>query len=93
MAGFKYTHCSRCGQNTAHDIYISEGGYLHSLCTDCGKDVDSSSRVGELNGSSTKNCLKCDATTEHIRYISEGGYIHWFCCSCGKDIDSGSRER
>ena len=93
MPGFKLTFCRRCGQRSAHDIYISKGGYLHSLCTDCGKDADSSARCAEITGEATKECGKCGTNTEHLRYISEGGYIHWFCCSCGKDVDSSARGR
>lgn len=91
MTGFKYTSCGRCSSRTAHDIYVSSGGYLHSLCTECGKDSESASKIDYENGSATKECSRCEATTEHIRYISKGGYIHWFCCSCGKDIESGAR--
>lgn len=90
MSGFKYTYCHRCSTRTAHDIYVSSGGYLHSLCTECGKDADAASKIDYENGNATKECTRCETTTEHIRYISKGGYIHWFCCSCGKDIESGA---
>ena len=92
MLGLKLTYCPNCRTATAHDLYISSGGYLHSLCTDCGKDVDSSAKINRQNGEASKNCSRCGTITEHIRYISSGGYIHWFCCSCGKDIDSGAKE-
>ena len=90
MQGFKLTYCSNCRAITAHDLYTSDS-YIHSLCTDCGKDVSSSSRIDKQNGEATKICGFCDTTTEHIRYTSDG-YIHWFCCSCGKDISSSSRQ-
>ncbi len=91
MNGFKFTYCSSCNTNTAHDIYISANNYLHSLCAECGKDVASNARMGYDNGSATKDCSHCSRVTEHIRYVSENSYIHWFCCSCGKDISSNSR--
>ena len=93
MAGFKLTFCGYCKRQTSHDIYVSKGEYLHSLCMDCGKDSASDSKVGEMNGDANKHCSYCETNTEHIRYISQGGYIHWFCCSCGKDIASDSKIR
>lgn len=92
MPGFKMTYCPKCRNATAHDIYISSGGYIHSLCADCGKDAESSAKVDSHNGEAVKSCSRCKITTEHIRYISPEGYIHWFCCSCGKDIDSAAKE-
>ena len=86
MSGFKFTYCTNCESQTAHDIYISDGDHLHSLCTDCGKDVPSRAEVDTINGEGNKYCENCETNTEHLRYISSGGYIHWFCCSCGKDI-------
>jgi hypothetical protein len=91
MPGFKISYCERCRKTSAHDIYISEGGYLHSLCTDCGKDCSSGAQYDNINGDAEKYCDSCRINTSHIRYISTGGYIHWFCCSCGKDISSDSR--
>ncbi len=91
MAGFKLTYCRRCSSRTSHDIYISSGGYLHSLCTECGKDAVADATFDHENGMATKNCNRCETTTEHIRYISTGNYIHWFCCSCGKDIVSDAK--
>jgi len=93
MPGFTSTYCIRCNNETVHDIYISEGGYLHSLCTNCGKDSSSGSEVGNISGEASKQCLKCGRTTEHLRYVSTGGYIHWFCCSCGHDISSSAKGR
>jgi len=93
MPGFKLTYCAKCRRTTSHDIYISSGDYLHSLCMDCGKDNASDARVSEINGDGMKECPKCNVQTEHIRYISQGDYIHWFCCSCGKDIGSDSKVR
>lgn len=84
------TYCRRCGKEQVHEIYISSGGYLHSLCTECGKDVRSSSEVKKTTASMTKHCGSEDDSRHHIRYISTGGYIHWFCCTCGKDIRSSA---
>lgn len=93
MAGFKFTWCGRCGADSAHDLYTDSNGYLHSMCTNCGRDVSSNSRLDHISGEGTKTCSKCDTNTEHLRYIDSNGYVHWFCCSCGRDISSSARER
>ena len=87
------TYCRRCGKEQPHEIYISTGGYLHSLCTECGKDVGASERIDELAGSMFRECGSEGASRYHIKYISTGGYIHWFCCTCGKDIGSSERVK
>lgn len=93
MAEIITTYCRRCGKERPHEIYISRGGYLHALCTECGKDVGSSERVGEREGSMIRECASEGANRYHIKYISRGGYIHWFCCTCGKDVGSSERVR
>jgi len=93
MVGFINTYCPRCRKITIHDLYVSSGGYLHSLCTQYGKDVNSSAKFQKQNGAGYKNCTRCGKNTEHIRYICSKGYIHWFCCSCGKDVNSGTKEK
>lgn len=92
MSGFKFTYCPNCRRNTAHDLYTSSGGYLHSLCTDDGYDVCSSAVVSSITGSGNKYCGNCRENTEHVRYNSINEYVHWMCCSCGKDISSSSSE-
>jgi len=86
-----YTYCPRCKKDTAHEIYISTGGYLHSLCTECGKDVSSDAKVSEIVTDLTKTCDREGKRCIHIKYISSGGYIHWFCCGCGKDVSGDAR--
>ena len=93
MAGFINTYCPRCRKITIHDLYFSSGGYLHSLCTQVGKDVNSSAKFQKQNGAGYKNCTRCGKNTEHIRYISSTGYIHWFCCSCGRNFNSGAKVK
>ena len=88
-----YTYCPRCKKETAHEIYISSGGYLHSLCTECGKDVCSDAKVAEIVTTLTKTCDCGGKSCVHIKYISKGGYIHWFCCGCGKDVCSDAPVR
>jgi hypothetical protein len=92
MQSFSRTYCNRCDAITAHDIYISEKEYLHSLCTSCGKDVASDSEVSHQSGTAEKHCSRCERITEHIRYTSKRNYPHWFCCSCGKDVAGASAE-
>jgi NMD protein affecting ribosome stability and mRNA decay len=91
MADMITTYCRRCGKEQIHEVYISSGGYLHSLCTECGKDVSSDAKVNRTTSNMSRYCGNEDATRYHIRYISNGGYIHWFCCSCGKDISSDAK--
>lgn len=85
------TYCRRCGKEQLHEVYESSGGYLHALCTECGKDVCSDSRVKRTTSSMNRECGSEGASRYHIRYISTGGYLHWFCCTCGKDVCSDSR--
>ena len=85
------TYCRRCRKEQLHEIYKSSGEYLHSLCTECGKDVRSDARVKRVTSNMTRHCGSEDASRHHIRYISTGGYIHWFCCTCGKDVRSDAR--
>lgn len=92
MADLKLSYCQSCKIIALQDIYISEGNFLHSLCTNCGKDVESSKRICSQNVNANKECTYCKNNTEHVRYLDEGGFIHWFCCSCGKDIESNKRE-
>ena len=75
MAEIIYTHCRRCGKEMPHEIYVSSGGYLHSLCTECGKDVGASERVGTLEGSMNRECGREGGNRYHIKYISTGGYM------------------
>lgn len=91
MTGFVHSYCGRSGEEEPHDLYLSEGGYLHSLCMRCERDVSSESRVAMQTGGGRINCPKCGCVTHHIRYQSQGGYIHWFCCSCGRDIAGESK--
>ena len=90
MTPFVMTHCRRSGSDEPHDLYLSEGGYLHSLCMRCELDVSSDSEVAMQTGDGRMDCPDCSRTTHHIRYQSRGGYIHWFCCSCGHDISGKS---
>jgi hypothetical protein len=91
MADLVATHCPVCHSVTDHDHYLSRGGYLHSLCTNCGKDISSSERVesGEPQPV-TKHCAVCGVDTAHVRYLSTTGYLHWLCLSCGKDVRSSA---
>ena len=34
-----HTYCSRSGNKTLRQIYVSSGGYLLFLCAECAKDV------------------------------------------------------
>ncbi|GEM_PF-2347302 len=86
-----YTYCPRCKKETAHEIYVSPGGYLHCMCIECGKDVSSYATVSEIVTTLTKTCDREGKSCAHIKYISSGGYIHWFCCGCGKDVSSDAR--
>jgi hypothetical protein len=92
MLGFKLTYCPNCRRLTAHDIYSSDAGYLHSMCTEDGYDICSSTEILSITGEGNKLCGNCRVNTEHIRYNSVSGYFHWFCCSCGKDVPSGASE-
>ncbi len=91
MSEIKYCYCPNCKKQTAHDIYIDTSGYLHSLCTMCGKDVESLSRVKKICLYTTLECPSEQGNKLHIKYLDSSGYIHWFCLSCGKDIESRSR--
>lgn len=91
MAEIKHCYCPRCQEETAHEVYIDIHGYLHSLCTVCGKDVESRSRVKEISLYSTLKCQSEKSNRLHIRYLDVHGYIHWFCLSRGKDIESRFR--
>jgi len=93
MPGFLNTYCSRTGRNETHDIYVSSGGHLHSLCTACGKDVGSTHEVAAETGHGVMDCPRCSCQTAHLRYESSGGHIHWFCASCGRDIGSSHAGR
>lgn len=91
MADMITTYCRRCGKEQLHEIYKSSGGYLHSLCTECGKDVCSDTEVKRVTSNMMRQCGSEYASRHHIRYISTGGYIHWFCCTCGKDVCSDAQ--
>ena len=91
MTGLVTCYCPRCKRDTPHEIYISKGGYLHSLCVRCGKDVCSSAKVREICTRMVTTCSREGGSRLHIKYISKGGYLHWFCCSCGRDISSSAQ--
>jgi DNA-directed RNA polymerase subunit RPC12/RpoP len=93
MSDLKITHCPTCDRDTAHDLYVSQSGALHALCTDCGKDVRASADLASTSGGTVKPCRVCGTRTEHVRYTDTTGYLHWFCMSCGKDIRSSTAAR
>jgi transposase-like protein len=93
MHDLKMTHCPVCERPTLHDRYVSRAGQLHSLCTECGKDVRAGVDLREMSGEVAKPCPVCEKTTEHVRYTDTSGYLHWFCMSCGKDVRSGTEAR
>ena len=84
------THCANCGERQPHEIYISSNGYVHSLCTGCGKDVYGATPVHEVAGGMVKACARENADRYHVKYISKTGYIHWMCGTCGSDVHSAS---
>ena len=88
MPGFKQTYCAICHKQTEHNLYVNSMGYLHSFCTDCGKDVGSSEMINRQTGEAAKHCSRCGTVTEHVRYAGSNDYVHWFCCSCGQDVHS-----
>ena len=90
MSEIKYIYCPVCKKQTAHDIYISESGYLHSLCIRCGKDFESRSKVKKICLYTTLECPSEKGDRLHAKYLDLRGYIHWFCLSCGRDIESRS---
>ena len=91
MSEIKTCYCPYCEKETAHDIYIDTSGYVHSLCTQCGKDEESRKRVKKICLYSRLECSREQDNKLHIKYLDTNGYIHWFCLSCGKDIESRSR--
>jgi len=93
VGGIQYCYCRKCKKETAHEVYISKGGYLHSLCTMCGKDVGSSAEVKDICGVMAIECSSERVSRVHVKYLSKGNYIHWFCCSCGKDVSSTAQVR
>jgi hypothetical protein len=84
------TYCRNCGEQQPHEIYQSSDGYIHSLCTVCGKDVYGATPVGEITGGAVRACAREKADRYHVKYISKTGYIHWFCSTCGNDVHGAS---
>lgn len=87
------THCNTCGEDQPHEIYLSTSGYVHSLCTACGKDVYGATPVDEITGGMVRLCAREKADRYHVKYISKTGYIHWLCGTCGGDVRSASPVR
>jgi rRNA maturation protein Nop10 len=87
------THCRNCGERQPHEIYLGSNGYVHSMCTVCGKDVVGATPVDEVTGGSVRACAREKADRYHVKYLGKSAYVHWFCATCGKDVRSASPVR